>query len=108
MRTGIFDVPFFQDEIGDDPRSPTVCWIAVIGRFLSNDFLELLTFVFAEFAWSTRLRFSCQSMQTVFVDFFPPSLDGGERDFENVYDFVVVEAAQDEIAGRQTPPGLFR
>ena len=98
----VIDAPFFANEIGDDPRGPTVGQIT--GRPCSgkDDGFEFLKLFRREFGGSPGTGFSCEGLKTALVDFLLPSFDGGERSVEKFDDFVVVESAQDQLPGLES------
>lgn len=89
--TGVIDAPFFPNEIGDDPGCPAIDGITRCTGSGEDDGFEFLPFGIVEFFGTARLRFSCEGVQAIALDLFSPTFDRGERNFENVDDFVVAE-----------------
>ena len=94
---GVVDPPFFANEIGDDPRGPTVGLITCGAGSLKDDGFEFLPLGVVEFFGTAWRMFSCEGLEAVGFGFLSPSSNGGERNVEEFDDFVVVESAQDQL-----------
>ncbi len=90
-------MPFFSNEIGDDSRGPAVGQVAGSPRSGEEDGFEFLKLFRCQFGGTSGAGFSREGLNTLGIDFLSPSFDGGEGNFEDFDDFVVVESTQDQF-----------
>jgi len=104
--SGIAYTPFFENEIGDDSRRPSVGEISGGLGSSENDRFEFGFLFVVDLGVVAGIRFSSETLEAVALNFRTPTFDGGERRFGDIDDGVVVESAQNQFAGQSPATGL--